>query len=227
MHRMRVGAIAERQERTPDAKAETRRPARLYLFAKRAVDILGSIIALIIFGPLMLFVAAAVYIDSPGPIFFRQKRIGREGVEFRFFKFRSMRPDAEALLASLKHLNEAKGPIFKIQDDPRITRVGRVIRKYSLDELPQLFNVLRGEISLVGPRPHLPCEVKEYKPWHAQRLTVQPGVVCLREVSGRSKLSFDEWVALDLEYIQKRTLWLDIKILFRVIPAILFHDGAC
>jgi len=227
MHELRIGSAVEHGEPVLEAKAIASSPPRWYPCAKRAMDLFCSIVTLILLSPLMVLVAIAIYLTSPGPIFFTQLRVGKNGKTFKFYKFRSMRPDAEKLRAQLEHLNEAKGPIFKIHQDPRVTPIGRILRKYSLDELPQLFNVIRGDISLVGPRPHLPSEVEQYKPWHRERLTVTPGIICLREVSGRSKLSFDEWVALDLEYIRQRSLWMDIKILFRVIPAVLFGDGAC
>ncbi len=226
MQEMHVGTIPEREGRSTDASTLRQVPT-WYPIAKRLLDIVGSFVGIILFAPLMAVVALAIRIDSPGPILFRQIRAGKGGTPFAFLKFRSMRQDAEKLLPSLRHLNETTGPIFKMQKDPRVTRVGRFIRKYSLDELPQLFNVLRGDLSLVGPRPHTPEEVKVYKPFQMKRLSVPPGIICLREVSGRSKFGFDEWIALDLEYVERQSFWLDLHILLRVIPAVLSHDGAC
>jgi lipopolysaccharide/colanic/teichoic acid biosynthesis glycosyltransferase len=227
MQEPHAGIVAKTNGEIPELLITPRNPGRWYFCVKRTLDLLISLAAILFFLPLMIIIGIAVFLDSPGPVLFRQVRVGKDGAHLVFYKFRSMRRDAEDLLPSLTPFNEAKGPIFKIQEDPRITRVGKFLRIFSLDELPQLLNVLRGEISLVGPRPQLPEEVKEYKPWQRQRLCVQPGIICFREVCGRSKLSFDEWIQLDLEYIANRDIWLDLKILLKVIPAILFHDGAC
>ncbi|MDH7480980.1 MAG: sugar transferase [Armatimonadota bacterium] len=193
---------------------------------KRCLDVVISLIMLIILAPLMLLVALAIKLESEGPIIYKQTRVGKNGREFTFYKFRSMFRDADKRLAELRHLNEADGPIFKIKNDPRITKVGRIIRKTSIDELPQLINVLKGDMSLVGPRPPLPVEVAQYTARDRQRLNVIPGITCLWQISGRSNIGFDRWVELDLEYIRNQSLWLDLKILLLTIPAVIKGTGA-
>jgi exopolysaccharide biosynthesis polyprenyl glycosylphosphotransferase len=193
---------------------------------KRAFDLSVTIPALIVSAPVCLLVALAIRLDSPGPVLFRQVRVGRHGEPFVFFKFRSMRQNAETELENLRELNEASGPLFKIRDDPRQTRVGRFIRRTSLDELPQFFNVLRGEMSLVGPRPGLPSEVTSYQDWQRRRLEIQPGMTGLWQVRGRSDLTFDEMVMLDIYYGENWSLGTDMAILVRTIPLALFGDGA-
>jgi len=196
------------------------------LLVKRGMDIFGALVGLTLGAPLLALIALATRINSPGPIVFRQTRVGAGGKTFECHKFRSMHEGAEAELEQLRELNEADGPLFKIRDDPRLTRVGRFLRQTSLDELPQLWNVLRGEMSLVGPRPPLPVEVSRYMEWHKKRLEVRPGMTGLWQVSGRSLLSFDDGVLLDIYYIENWSLWLDFKILLRTIPEVLFGDGA-
>jgi exopolysaccharide biosynthesis polyprenyl glycosylphosphotransferase len=193
---------------------------------KRALDIVGAALGLTLGAPLLGLIAAAIRLDSPGPIIFRQTRVGANGERFEMYKFRSMFEGAEEELDELRDLNEVDGPIFKMKDDPRVTRVGRILRRTSLDELPQLWNVLRGDMSLVGPRPPLPSEVTEYREWHKKRLEVRPGVTGLWQVSGRSLVSFDEQCLLDIYYIENWSLWLDFKILLRTIPQVLFGNGA-
>ncbi len=193
---------------------------------KRVFDLALTVPAVILLIPVGLLVAIAIKLDSPGPIFYRQTRIGRDGAPFMFLKFRSMVQGAEAEQEKLRDLNEATGPLFKIREDPRRTRVGRLIRRTSLDELPQFINVLRGEMSLVGPRPALPNEVAQYQDWHRKRLEVQPGVTCLWQVSGRSDLTFDEGVMLDIYYAENWSLLLDLRILLRTVPQVLFGEGA-
>ncbi|HEY9854439.1 MAG TPA: sugar transferase [Stenomitos sp.] len=195
---------------------------------KRAFDIMATALGLIIISPLLVLIALAIKLDSPGPVFFKQQRITVKGRPFWMYKFRSMQVDAEAQLDKIIHLNERKDNLmFKVKHDPRITRVGRFLRRTSLDELPQLFNVLLGEMSLVGPRPPLPREVDNYAPHHRQRLEVLPGITGLWQVSGRSDITdFEEVVRLDLTYIQDWSIWLDFKILFRTIPAVLSSRGA-
>ncbi|MHB1004888.1 MAG: undecaprenyl-phosphate glucose phosphotransferase [Chloroflexota bacterium] len=193
---------------------------------KRTTDVAIATLALLVLSPVMLLAAAAIKVDSPGPVLFRQLRTGRGGREFWFYKFRSMRADAEEVFWDLVEQNEATGPIFKIKNDPRVTRVGRFIRRTSIDELPQLLNVLKGDMSLVGPRPPIPHEVERYEPWHRRRLDVPPGITGLWQVSGRSLLTFDEMVLLDLWYIENWSLWLDLKIILRTVPAVLFVRGA-
>jgi exopolysaccharide biosynthesis polyprenyl glycosylphosphotransferase len=193
---------------------------------KRALDIAGAALGLTLGAPFLGLIAAAIRLDSPGPIIFRQTRVGANGELFEMYKFRSMVEGAEEELDELRDLNEVDGPIFKMRDDPRVTRVGRILRRTSLDELPQLWNVLRGDMSMVGPRPPLPSEVTEYIEWHKKRLEVRPGVTGLWQVSGRSLVSFDEQCLLDIYYIENWSLWLDFKILLRTIPQILFGNGA-
>ena len=196
------------------------------LLIKRVVDVAGAVVGLTIGAPFIALIALAIRLDSPGPAVFRQTRVGAGRKTFECYKFRSMREGAEEEMEQLRELNEADGPIFKIRDDPRLTRVGRFLRHTSLDELPQLWNVLRGEMSLVGPRPPLPVEVTRYMEWHKRRLEVRPGMTGLWQVSGRSHLSFDEMVLLDVYYIENWSLWLDLKILLRTIPAVLSGGGA-
>jgi exopolysaccharide biosynthesis polyprenyl glycosylphosphotransferase len=193
---------------------------------KRALDLAVAGMALLVTAPLMILTAALIKLDSPGPVLFRQVRVGKDGEHFSCFKFRSMYIDAEQRKAELMARNEADGPVFKMKNDPRITRVGRVIRKLSIDELPQLFNVLRGEMSLVGPRPALPSEVATYTFDQIGRLYAVPGITGLQQVSGRSNLDFKRWVELDLQYIAEQSVWTDIKILIKTIPAVLFSKGA-
>ena len=196
------------------------------LLIKRAMDIAGAISGLVLGAPLLALITLAIRLDSAGPVVFQQTRVGVGGKTFQMFKFRSMREGSEAELEQLRELNESDGPTFKMREDPRITRVGRFLRRTSLDELPQLLNVLRGQMSLVGPRPPIPSEVEHYKEWHKKRLGVRPGVTGLWQVSGRSLLSFDEAALLDIHYIENWSLWIDLQILLRTIPQVLFGDGA-
>lgn len=190
----------------------------LYRYTKRSTDIVGSLAGIIVLSFLFLVISVWIKIEDPrGPVFFSQKRIGKNGKEFNMYKFRSMVTDAEERLKELLALNETTGAMFKMKNDPRVTRVGRFIRKTSIDELPQLFNVLKGDMSLVGPRPPLPREVDEYTSYDKQRLFVVPGCTGLWQVSGRSNIGFKEMVELDLQYIQNRTLLFDIKIIFKTV----------
>ena len=198
----------------------------LYTLAKRALDVLLAGSILLILAPVYACIAVAILLEDRGAVFYSQWRVGRGGQVFRFWKFRSMVAHADKLKAELAQQNEAEGPIFKMRADPRVTRIGRVLRRYSLDELPQFWNVLRGDMSLVGPRPHLPSEVASYNEAHFLRLSVQPGLVCFREVTGRSNLSFERWMELDLHYIQCRSLGTDLSILCRTLPAVLRGEGA-
>jgi exopolysaccharide biosynthesis polyprenyl glycosylphosphotransferase len=198
----------------------------LELAAKRAFDVAVSALGLLVLSPLVLGVALAVKLESPGPVLFRQRRVGRAGREFTLFKFRSMRAGAEQDRDALLAQNEADGPVFKLRDDPRVTRVGRFLRRTSIDELPQLWNVLRGEMSLVGPRPPLPEEVRRYERWQRRRLSVKPGITCTWQVSGRSDVGFRRWMELDLAYIDGWSLWEDVRIVLRTIPAVLLGRGA-
>jgi len=193
---------------------------------KRLIDIAIASTALVLLAPPLFLIAVLIKLDSPGPILFKQTRLGRGGKPFTCYKFRSMRQDAEKELAQVANLNQAKGPIFKIKDDPRCTRLGKVLRRFSLDELLQLFNVLRGDMTLVGPRPPLPSEVEQYEDWHYDRLNIPSGITGLWQVMGRSDLSFDEMVMLDLFYAENWSLWLDFKIMLRTVPTILLGRGA-
>ena len=193
---------------------------------KRAIDVIVSALGLVILAPLFAVVALAIKLDSPGPVIFSQQRVGRNGKVFTFFKFRSMCAGAETQVDALRGQNEATGPLFKIRHDPRLTRVGRVLRRASLDEFPQLWNVLKGDMSLIGPRPPLPDEVKAYAPWHTRRLEVLPGMTGLWQVSGRSDLTFDEMVLLDIYYIENWSPLLDIRVLFKTIPTMFWGPGA-
>ncbi len=196
------------------------------LAIKRAFDVVLSGVALVLLAPLFALVAAAVKMSSPGPVLFRQRRVGLNGREFWFLKFRSMVLNAEAQRSSLAVHNEADGPVFKIRHDPRLTAVGAALRKTSLDELPQLWHVFAGEMSIVGPRPPIPSEVAQYKRWQRRRLSMKPGLTCFWQVSGRSEIGFEEWMQLDLRYIDSWSLWLDLKLVLRTIPAVLLGRGA-
>ena len=196
------------------------------LALKRAIDLIGSALLLVVFSPVFLIIAAAIKLTSSGPVFFRQTRVGLNGRQFTLLKFRSMVVDAERRLHEVAHLNEMNGPVFKVRQDPRLTAFGRFLRKTSLDELPQLINVLRGEMSLVGPRPPLPSEVVTYEAWQKRRLSMKPGITCLWQVNGRNKIDFDQWMRLDLEYIDNWSLALDLKIVGKTVPAVLLGRGA-
>jgi exopolysaccharide biosynthesis polyprenyl glycosylphosphotransferase len=200
------------------------RPAQMA--AKRLFDIVTAVVALWLLLPLFAVVVAAIRLTSRGPIFFKQVRVGLHGKPFHMLKFRSMVVDAEALQARLAAQNEMTGPVFKMKHDPRITRVGRFIRKYSIDELPQLVNVLRGDMSLVGPRPPLPSEVARYQAWQRRRLSVRPGLTCIWQVSGRNQISFEEWMYLDMRYIDNWSLSQDLQLIFRTVPVVLTGRGA-
>jgi len=198
------------------------------MLLKLLMDFFGALVALMLFGPIMLVVAIAIKFTSPGPVFFRQQRSGLNGQPFSIFKFRTMMTNAEQFKHELAAMNEMTGPVFKVTNDPRVTPLGKILRKYSLDELPQIFNVIRGEMSLVGPRPLPVDEVKRFNDLaHRRRLSVKPGLTCLWQVSGRNKITdFKEWVRLDLEYIDNWSIWLDVLILLRTIPAVVVGTGA-
>ena len=201
---------------------------RLYWMGRRTQDLVLSAAALALLWPLMGLVALAIWLDSPGasPIFV-QERVGRDGRLFRFYKFRSMVPDAEARLAGMLDQNEMDGPVFKIRDDPRVTRVGRFLRRTGIDELPQLVNILKSDMSIVGPRPALPREAAQYTDYERQRLYVTPGLTCYWQIMPhRNQLSFAQWVELDLQYIQERSFWLDWKIIARTVRTVLRMYGA-
>jgi exopolysaccharide biosynthesis polyprenyl glycosylphosphotransferase len=195
--------------------------------SKRAFDAAVAGVGLLLLSPFLLLVAAAIKLDSRGPVFFRQSRVGRDGRTFSIIKFRTMVANAEELLIDLRTHNEADGPLFKIKDDPRVTRVGRLLRRFSIDESPQFVNVLRGEMSLIGPRPALPDELKSWSPELHTRLRVRPGLTGMWQVSGRSDTTFEEYVRLDLYYVDNWSLVTDVAILARTIPSVLLRRGAC
>ena len=200
---------------------------RLAYFLKRFFDFAGAFILLLLISPIFIFTAVLVKLTSPGPIIFTQIRVGKDGRHFKFYKFRSMRIDAEKFREELEKQNESKdGVIFKMKKDPRITFVGRIIRKFSIDELPQLFNVFTNDMSLVGPRPPLPSEVADYTLDERKRLHIKPGITCIWQISGRSNISFKEQVELDKQYIGSRNFWKDLVILLKTIPAVITGRGA-
>lgn len=228
-NRFRI-ARAERRERAARSDGYVHyvsfrnRPVELVL--KRLFDIAASSAALALLAPLMLSVAVVIKLTSRGPVLFRQVRVGRYGRTFHMLKFRSMVQNAEALKAKLLAQNEQSGPVFKMARDPRITPIGRFIRKYSIDELPQFINVLRGEMTIVGPRPPLPSEVAQYEAWQRRRLSVRPGITCVWQVSGRNHIGFERWMYLDMQYIDNWTLGQDFQLIFRTVPVVLFGKGA-
>jgi lipopolysaccharide/colanic/teichoic acid biosynthesis glycosyltransferase len=197
-----------------------------YRLVKRALDVVVSGTMLLLLFPLFALVGVLVFLTSPGPICYESTRIGLCGRPFRFLKFRSMRRNADRIRENLEEANEKDGPIFKMRRDPRITPIGRILRKFSIDELPQLIHVLKGEMTLVGPRPPLPSEVLQYEEEWLGRLSVKPGLTCFWQIQGRSDLSFEEWMELDLKYVRERNLWLDLKILAKTPAAVLFGKGA-
>ena len=224
---LRISKVAFEDVQGVPAIAFSSVPSHMFaLGAKRAFDIFISSVALAVLAPLLAIVAIAIRLESPGPVLFRQRRVGVNGRTFMLYKFRSMCADAEERLAALKSRNEVSGPVFKMTLDPRLTRIGRWLRRTSLDELPQFWNVLCGDMSVVGPRPPLPSEVAKYKPWQRRRLSVKPGITCVWQVSGRSNIGFDRWMELDLEYIDKWSLWTDVRIVMKTVPAVLFGRGA-
>lgn len=197
---------------------------KCYLFLKRVIDILGSIVGLILFLPISVLISIAIKIEDPkGKILFCQERVGINNKTFKMYKFRSMVSNAEELLKDISELNEMDGPVFKIKEDPRITKVGKFIRKTSLDEIPQFFNILKGDMTLVGPRPPLESEVDNYGDYEMQRLTVKPGLTCYWQIGGRNSIDFKKWVELDLKYIEERNIFVDIKIIFKTF-FVLFGD---
>lgn len=202
---------------------ENKESLKFYEICKRGIDIIGAGSGLLLLSPVIAIVACAVKFTSKGPIFFSQKRVGKNGQLFDMYKFRSMVVNAEELKEKLAHQNEMSGPMFKMKDDPRVTKVGKFIRKTSLDELPQLWNVLKGDMSLVGPRPSLPKEVKQFEKWMYKRLTVRPGLTCYWQVSGRNNIDFEDWMKLDISYVEDRNLWIDIKLIFKTV-FVLFGD---
>lgn len=194
-----------------------------YSIFKRALDIFGAIIGIVLLSPVLFIVAILIKLESKGKVFFSQNRIGLNGKKFKIYKFRSMVENAEELRKTLEDKNEMSGPMFKMKGDPRINKIGRFIRKTSIDELPQLINVLKGDMSLVGPRPSLLSEVMNFEPWMLKRLEVKPGLTCYWQVSGRSGIGFHDWMKLDIKYVEEMNIWTDIKLIFKTI-LVLFGD---
>ena len=197
-----------------------------YAATKRAFDLVAGGFIIVLLLPVIPLVALMIRLDSDGPVFYRQDRVGKDGRLFKFYKFRSMRSDSERMRAALESRNDLTGPVFKMKNDPRITSVGQFLRRSSLDEIPQILNVMKGDMSIVGPRPALPGEVAKYEPWHRRRMAVKPGITCLWQVAGRSHVSFDEWMRLDIEYISRRSLRADLAIFLKTIPAVMARRGA-
>lgn len=194
-----------------------------YKFFKRTIDIACSLFGLLVLSPVLIIVSILIKLESDGPIIFSQDRIGYKGQKFKMYKFRSMVVNAEELKKKLAEQNEMSGPMFKMKNDPRVTKVGKFIRKTSIDELPQLINILKGEMSLVGPRPSLPKEVKEFEPWMMERLEVKPGLTCYWQVSGRNDIDFEDWMKLDIKYVRERSFLLDMKLIIKTF-FVLFGD---
>lgn len=208
------------------AQAAMGKKTVVYLFLKRLIDLIGAICGLIITTPILIATAIAIKIESEGPIVFSQERIGQYGKKFNMYKFRSMVINAVELRDKLMEKNEMNGPMFKIKDDPRITKVGSFIRKTSIDELPQLINILKGEMSLVGPRPSLPEEVNQFQLWMIERLQAKPGLTCYWQILGRNNINFKDWMNLDIKYVRDRNTWIDIKLIFKTIRVLFGDDNA-
>ena len=199
----------------------------IYEASKRALDFVASLLGLILLSPVFLIVSILIKLESEGEVIFSQTRIGLKGKKFKMYKFRSMVKNAEELKAKLAAQNEMSGPMFKMKEDPRVTKVGKFIRKTSIDELPQLINVLKGEMSLVGPRPSLPKEVEKFKPWMLRRLEVKPGLTCYWQVSGRNNIDFEDWMKLDIQYVEDRNFCLDLKLIFKTFFVLFGDKNAC
>jgi len=212
---------------TNELLSEVEKTRMFFRFFKRSIDIIGALVGIILLCILLLLIAVLIKFEDPkGTVFFTQKRVGKNGKEFNMYKFRSMVTDAEAKLGELLKYNEVEGAMFKMKDDPRITKIGKLIRRTSIDELPQLFNVLKGDMSLVGPRPPLPREVNEYTIYHKQRLLVKPGCTGVWQASARNSVGFEEMVEMDLYYIRNRSIWFDIKIIFKTIGVLFGSKNA-
>lgn len=207
-----------------NVEVEKKESGLIYNLSKRIIDITGSFIGLVLLSPILIIVGILIKLESKGPIVFTQKRVGKDGKEFDMYKLRSMVVNAEEIKEKLKEQNEMSGPMFKMKDDPRITKIGKFIRKTSIDELPQLVNVLKGDMSLVGPRPSLPNEVKDFETWMLKRLNVKPGLTCYWQVSGRNNIDFEDWMKLDIKYVNERSFLLDIKLIFKTF-FVLFGDN--
>lgn len=211
------------EEKQLEFESESSMEFSLYEVIKRLIDVVCSFMGVLLLSPLFIIIAIIIKTTSKGPVFFSQKRVGKNGREFDMYKFRSMVVNAEELKEKLAAQNEMSGPMFKMKDDPRVTKVGKFIRKTSIDELPQLWNVLKGDMSLVGPRPSLPKEVAQFEDWMYKRLEVKPGLTCYWQVSGRNNIDFEDWMKLDIRYVDERSTWIDIKLIFKTV-GVLFGD---
>lgn len=211
------------EEKQLEIESESSMEFSLYEVIKRLIDVVCSFLGVLVLSPLFIIIAIIIKTTSKGPVFFSQKRVGKNGKEFDMYKFRSMVVNAEELKEKLVAQNEMSGPMFKMKDDPRVTKVGKFIRKTSIDELPQLWNVLKGDMSLVGPRPSLPKEVAQFEDWMYRRLEVKPGLTCYWQVSGRNNIDFEDWMKLDIRYVEERSTWIDIKLIFKTV-GVLFGD---
>ena len=211
------------EEKQLELESESSVEFSLYEVVKRLIDVVCSFLGVLVLSPLFIIIAIIIKMTSKGPVFFSQKRVGKNGKEFDMYKFRSMVVNAEELKEKLAAQNEMSGPMFKMKDDPRVTKVGKFIRKTSIDELPQLLNVLKGDMSLVGPRPSLPKEVAQFEDWMYRRLEVKPGLTCYWQVSGRNNIDFEDWMKLDIKYVDERSTWIDIKLIFKTV-GVLFGD---
>lgn len=211
------------EEKQLEVERESSMEFSLYEVIKRLIDVVCSFLGVLVLSPLFIIIAIIIKTTSKGPVFFSQKRVGKNGKEFEMYKFRSMVVNAEELKEKLAAQNEMSGPMFKMKDDPRVTKVGKFIRKTSIDELPQLWNVLKGDMSLVGPRPSLPKEVAQFEEWMYRRLEVKPGLTCYWQVSGRNNIDFEDWMKLDIKYVDERSTWIDIKLIFKTV-GVLFGD---
>ena len=214
------------EEMVESNKLSTNKKVKIYEISKRGIDIVGSLAGITLLSPLYLVVAIWIKLDSKGPIIFSQERVGLNGKRFNMYKFRSMVVNAEELKEKLAKQNERKGPMFKIKEDPRVTKIGKFIRKTSIDELPQLINILKGEMSIVGPRPSLPKEVEQFEDWMMTRLEVKPGLTCFWQVQGRDDIPFEEWMELDVKYVRERNLLLDIKLILKTFTVLLGDKNA-
>ncbi len=223
---MNVGATGSTEMNRNNMREVYETKNKVYLGIKRFFDIVLSTIALVCLSPVFLVTAIAIKIEDNGPVFFVQPRAGKDMKPFKMYKFRSMYVNADAKLQELLKENEQTGHAFKIKNDPRITKVGKFIRKVSIDELPQLLNIIKGDMSIVGPRPILPFQMEECNEYEKQRLIVQPGLTCYWQIGGRANIKWDEWVELDLDYIEDMSLWTDIKMIVKTIPAVFESEGA-
>ena len=214
------------EEIMKDNKLLRNKKSKVYEVTKRLMDIVGAILGLIFLMPLYVIVAILIKKDSKGPVIFSQERVGYDGKRFKMYKFRSMVINAEELKEKLKKQNERKGPMFKIKEDPRVTKIGKFIRKTSIDELPELINILKGEMSIVGPRPSLPKEIIQFDDWMMERLDVRPGLTCYWQVEGRDDIGFQEWMKLDVKYVKERSLLLDIKLIIKTFTVLLGDKNA-